>query len=365
MSHMRPTQLVDMHADLIDRCRDHRFLAVLRESYRLDFGGDLDPRKRDQRLTENAEAMTDTFVNHAKAAHVYNVTEDMTSLVQHMAGELDETDQFDLRMAPTGCGLVHFDRPLPIIDVRGRTMLCHWLLWGPVAVNTGGHGTRYGCALTTFNDNAYPDEVFVADEAENDEKYNALRRAVLGRWAWIGADLVDATGGDLGPAETLPGEAQRENLIRQGVTPVAATSVNRYVMALWMLLNQTVTSVTEEEADRAGRRRAARMEIPSRVTVIQLRRSESAVGREPGESLVQWTHRWLVRRHWRWQPRGPLTADHVHALAPAVAEDGHMVRRCVVPGCEKHEVRISIAAHVRGPADKPLVVTDKVYSLER
>ena len=55
----------------------------------------------------------------------------------------------------------------------------------------------------------------------------------------------------------------------------------------------------------------------------------------------------------------------MHALAPAVAEDGHMVRRCVVPGCEKHEVRISIAAHVKGPEGAPLVVSDKVYSLER
>lgn len=363
MTHMTPTRLIDMHADLIDRCRDTRFLSVLRASYRLDFGGDLDPHDRDRRLSENAKYATDAFVNHARAAHVYNVTEDMSSLVQHMAGQLDETDQFDARMAPTGCGLVHFDRPLPIIDVRGQTMLCHWMLWGAVQVHNG-YGPQYGVMVTTFNDNDFPDEVFIKDDQTLTEEQRAFKRAFLGRWAWIGSDLLDVTG-DLGPAEVMPGKAQQDNLLRQGVTPVAATSVNRYVMALWMLLNQTIVQVTEEEPDRAGRRRATRMNIPSRVTVIQLRRSESAVGREPGESLVQWTHRWLVRRHWRWQPRGARTADHVHALAPAVAEDGHMVRRCVIPGCDKHEVRISIAAHVKGPEGAPLIVSDKLYSLER
>lgn len=343
---MTPTQVIDMHVDLVNRFQEKDFRSIIDGSFAgamsfADFS-DRDawfrtasPRQRvmgyvkandPARLAVNA---TEALARHVRAAYAYRVTPDMGVLVQHAAQQLDADDVFDPSLAPTGCGLVRFDRPMPIADVRGKTMLGHWLIWGPVA---GGTMTAW------FNDTADPDEI--GRELFNgwdDQKIARVRR-MIGRWAWVGADVTRAGDSPLGDPTWTPNPEQARLIEQDGDTPTPAQNTIRYVHALWLMLNQTITTVEDDEkADRPARRRAGRMGIPDRVTVIRLRRSEGSQ-RADGESMVQWSHRWVVRGHWRWQACGV----------------GRTERR-----------RIWIHAFEKGPADKPLVVTDKVYDLSR
>jgi hypothetical protein len=118
----------------------------------------------------------------------------------------------------------------------------------------------------------------------------------------------------------------------------------RMLHAYWLLMNQTVTHLTEAEIPRAMAKRARRMEIPDRVTVVALRRIE---GQHHGESDVDWQYRWLVRGHWRWQ--------HVSEHHPAAERDPEGGFRA----------RVWVRPHVKGPDDKPFHLTEKVYALVR
>lgn len=113
----------------------------------------------------------------------------------------------------------------------------------------------------------------------------------------------------------------------------------QWLLACWRLMQQTVTSVVDEEAPRALRRQLQRQSLnDTAVSVIQLRHrtmSEHSGDGEPRE----WSHQWLVRGHWRNQP---------------CKEDGEWTTRLVW-----------IHPYVKGDPDKPLLIREHVYSLVR
>lgn len=349
---MKPTQVLDSQMDLLSRFEDYRFREVARRWFTLDLGLRLNPSPGERaQMEENAAYMQTALVGHLKAAHAYRVTEDMSYLVQHAATGLDETDLFDGRLAPTGCGIVRFDRPLAVHDIRGMDLKAHWLMWGPITVENNPGATL----MTWFNDTDDPDEG-VTTLVET-------ARSIIGRWGWLGAEWR-AVGSALGPSESPPSEELIEVMKAEGVDAVPATATARLAHALWLLLGQTVTQVEAEPLDRASLRRAKRIGLPPRVSVIRLRRTESG-HRPDGESLVEWSHRWLVRGHWRWVKYGPRSVDHDHEWLPPDAEPGGYIQRCAVADCPNEIRRIWINGHVRGPEGKPLMVSDKVYSFDR
>jgi hypothetical protein len=94
---------------------------------------------------------------------------------------------------------------------------------------------------------------------------------------------------------------------------------------------------TRERPDRAAARRAAKtLEAVPAITVITLRAPQARPKRDEGEP-IEWSHRWLVRGHWakRWHP----------------AEQAHRLHY--------------IAEYVKGPPEKPLIVTDRVFNIVR
>lgn len=275
-----------------------------------------------------------SFRAHLKAAYSYRVTPDMVDLLTAAAEGLDESDRFDRNLAPTGCGIIRFDKPLPMLDVRGKAMLVHWLSWGPITV-----GAIPGVALWAFND-AYtqPDEYTQSGFAN----YSDLAD-LIGRWAFIGAS-VSANGEDLGPPAIDLNEHTIEKITAEGDTPTRPTNLTRYVHALWLLMNQTIVATVDEPGSRHARKGMRRMKMPDTVSVIQLRRSEPHD--MVGESNVEWAHRWIVRGHWAWRHCGP---DHPQAQ----------------PYKDGYGARVWIAPYQKGPEDKPLVVTDKLYDLRR
>lgn len=329
---MSPTLILDRQLDLLSRCDDAVFKTVLRAWFRLDLGANVENPRHMLVVEHNAGVLADAFCAQVKTAYAYRVTEEMGLLVQQAATALDEEDVFDRDLAPTGAGIVRFDLPLPIADIRGETMLAHWMIWGPAMTEVGP-----ATLVTLFNDGVQPDNVPI----ENEDRY----RDICGWWNWVGANYA-SHGAPLGGMVHPPSEETIRYATENGFEAVPTTNAFRYVHALWLMLNQTITAVEEEVPDRAGRRRWERkMPLPARVSVIQLRRTESG-HRPEGESLVEWQHRWLVRGHWAWRNCGP----GLDGAQPY--EKGHR-RRLWIPG------------YVKGPEDKPLMITDKVYDLRR
>ena len=324
---MRAEQVLDMQVDLLRRFDQPLFVQVVKDT--------LGPAQSKTRVMtaaqreSNLTTMVQALRGQVRVGYAYRVTPDMSLVVQHAASLLDDTDRMRRDLLPTGCGIVRFDRPLPISDSRGKTMKAHWMTWGPIG-GYDGERTIGGTLLSWWNDLADPDDI-TADWAKDLPKMTPI----LGRWSLVGAELL-YDDQRLGPGMTDVPAEDAAAILADGDRVSPYTNTSRYAVALWMLLGQTVADVAEEHVRKTSARAARRMGIPDRVTVIQLRRT--AGSRSEGETDVEWSHRWVVRGHWRWQPYGTHRAE----------------RR-----------RIWIAPFVKGPEDKPLVVTDKVYDLRR
>lgn len=299
-----------------------------------------------------AERFAGMTVNSFELGEAYRVTADMSDLISFAASRLDETDKVDRDLAPGPRGVVRFERPLAIQDVRGQEMLVHWLTWCPVTYHmesplTGQPVERVGVFVTTWND------AFVEKDAVWDDwmrtlgapKHRAGAQRDVGRWAFVGSDLMQQ-GRSLGPATlrldeeglaALAEDDEKYEVVGLESKPVVGTHTNvgRLVHALWLLLGQTITETSEDRVPNSGRGVLRRMTIPPRVTVVRLRRKQTR--HDPAaESRVEWQHRWMVRGHWRWQRYAGGRVE-----------------------------RIWIAPFVKGPEGAPFLQSTKVYDLSR
>jgi hypothetical protein len=112
----------------------------------------------------------------------------------------------------------------------------------------------------------------------------------------------------------------------------------RYARAMWTLMQQPLAAVGEIEPDRAQRRRLQKSnQPPGPVVIVTLRRRSHPSDNQSDPAQIEWSHRWMVRGHWRnqWHPR----------LA---------VHRA-----------IWINEHIKGPDDQPLELKDKVITWRR
>lgn len=335
---MRPDEILDGQVNLMDRLDDTRFERYLNTVYSMDETGhittddDLEVRRR---AREANKSVAGTLQRHIKASYAYRVTADMCALIQHGAALLDEADLLDTTLAPTQAGFVGFDKPLPVRDVRGQIMLIHWMSWGPAVTSEGGSGM----VVWMFNDiYREPDEVTLSLEADDPDSAAAMR-TVSGRWAPVATTpIINAR--SVGPPEVAADPEKYPDLI-------PSSNPARYVHALWLLLNQSVTLTHEEDIERSSRRRAERRQLHPGVTVIALRREYSPNAGTDTTQHVERDFKWLVRGHWRWQACGQGYPGAVQR------NDGGW------------RSRIWINGYVKGDPEAPLRVTDKVYDLRR
>lgn len=356
---MQPSDVLDCQGELLERIRENprffMFLCIGAHTM-TNFGttnkwidsnpsaGDLDgaldralktgEAANMEKVFPRGLAWTNALMNYLRAAYAYRVTSEMGLLLEHAAMSLDEDDVCDIELAPTGCGIVRFDRPIQVTDIRGMNMLVHWAVWGPSTYNDVP-----SLAITFFNDTWSQADENTLDffEQAKGTMFEDVQHDI-GRWMTVHFSAY-ATGHKVGPSMVKPSLEQQAQFLANGEKgePLEGSNLFRYVHALFLLLNQTIVTVEDGLPNRPARKRALKRGIPGKVSVIALRRHESA-NRQEGESTVEWSHRWVVRGHWRWQACGP----------------GRTERR-----------RIWIAPFVKGPEDKDLIVTDKVYDLRR
>lgn len=275
-----------------------------------------------------------------KMAEAYYVSAEMMPLTRWAAAGLESTDRFEREVWPTDYGFLLFEEPMVGIEMWGRTVTTKAITWGRAVGTTSARrpGEISGTLVNFYTDMNDPnDEVNVeirekAIAAKDWDKYLRMGPLHVHHVMFIPDDER------VGPPEIVPPEDYARFAV--GTTNVLAKSTtndSRFLLALLMLLNQTVTSVAEHQMDKQTAKRFGRMKIPSKITVIQLRRHEGS--RQHGESLVEWAHRWVVRGYWRNQP---------------YKVDGKTVYR-----------RIWIAPHIKGPEGLPLKQSEKVYAFVR
>jgi hypothetical protein len=297
------------------------------------------------------EIVGDSLAHLLANAETFYVSEDMTMVAEAAAHGLDGLDQFTHDMWPTDTGFLLFERGYAVSDVWGRPLVTTAFAWERRSFK-GRAGTMVW-SFTMLGDqrDAMSATLTPAQELELAVAWGS--RLQLNATSWI------ADGQRVGPP-TFPtpegyAEAHREPEVEATLRPehrvleAMPYSQNpaRLILSLLMLMQQTIAAKEKTDLRPKNPKRARRMKVPGQVTIIRLRHESNASGRQPGESLVEWQHRWYVRGFWRWQACGP----HY----PMAIEVG--------PG--KFRSRIYIAPYVKGPEGAPIKQSKKVNALVR
>lgn len=326
---MKAVDALEMHADLKMKISDKRYFTAM--TYQLILDLTRSEEKRSGPLLDQYVATGEQYVKAAKygldEAETFFVAADMCDLVAHAAEVLDSSDIADMKLAPSKQGFVYFEKPIGITDVRGETLLVSAILWHPIM-------SPYGYVSHMWNDEyRHPD--YVAQSRNNFESEEVSR--FVGRWGYIGVSYYK-DGEPIGDKEELASEELMEWYEKEGLSAKPVTNTTRILHALWLMMMQKLAAVERVRGDKRLLRRMSWMNLPGEVTVIQLRHVEYQP--REGESQVNWKHRWIVRGFWRWQP--------------FKNDAGEWDRK-----------RIWIDPYMKGPADAPLKISQKVNALVR
>lgn len=158
-----------------------------------------------------------------------------------------------------------------------------------------------------------------------DEVRSPLFPFDLGGWALGTRWETVAHGQTDGPSHVDEGLAQQRKLL----------------LAVNLLASQYVAVLSGQRAGRAQRRRAQRMAFTSptygQINVVTLRRAYQPSGGEESGEDFEYSHRFMVRGHWR------------HQWYPSRGE---------------HEL-IWVDPFIKGPENKPLIIKDRIWNVAR
>lgn len=346
---MRPADLLAHQADLVRRYGDTNNNPDIRMMQTLFSASWLANQRRKQEdlqriirmLTEDRNdpripaVVRDTpeVIGHfAQMAMPIKVEPNMVDLVTWVAEDFADTEVIDMGLAPGPFGLVFLEKPLVLAGPGDLPVHIDWMLWG----QSYGERTR-AMATCGFNDAGRPDPLAkpwmdqVRKHGYGIHPYN---------FTYVGAMADGQRVGPIDHGPTMARPVVFDELDDHGV-PTGSMSfetwtcwnTNRWLYALWVVMNQEIADINEEHADRATKRRMARMRLPPAISVIKLRRPANP-HRQHEEGHVEWQHCWYVRPHPRWQAYGP----------------GRSERKLIwIPG------------HWKGDLDKPISQSTKVY----
>lgn len=298
------------------------------------------------RLKEAQNIVDATLVTIERAENFF-VSADMCELIEYAGNMFDESDKADVTLPPVDNGFVYFERPMQVTDIRGRNLLINSMLWRRTPTRVG-HSLVDSFICHMWNDQyRTPDDIAKikdADTLSGEYEIQITQELVdeylilHGRWGYIGISIY-ADGQDIGPLEIEASEEVAEHYERMGTSTTPFTNVERYFHAFWLMMSQPLAEAVKTfDTDRATRRRMAAANLPSDITVIQFRRRQSSKLEGPSKK-VNWTHRWMVRGHWRWQP---------------YKERGGWIKK-----------RIWIAPMIKGPEGKELIIKQKINAFTR
>lgn len=339
---MSPAKVLEHQAELLTRLRTNELMR------RFVFGvlnrqiGIGSPFSREM-VAQQAALAFEHLEHSVRGGEAYHVSAEMTQVLQAMAAGLDDTDHFDIRHAPSGAGIVRFDGGLRCNDVRGNAMIIDWIVWGTSVFQVteedkmferpdGVGAVASGVCWYEFND-AHDNADGISEQIPNGER-------LYGRWGFAGQNIA-TDGQRIGPPEVNPTSEQSARVYAAGDHTVPATNTVRLIHAFWLMLQQQITVTSRARPHKSVQPALKKARLPKNreVTVVELRKHRYVRDDEDSETRrIEWDHRWLVRGFWRWQ----------------VCGEGRKDRK-----------RIWIHEHIKGPADRPLVIKNRVSDLRR
>lgn len=265
------------------------------------------------------------------------VEEEMVDVWEAAAKEFQPEPLFEQDLVEP-YGFVFLPRPMYTVDARGRRMSYRAISWGIAAdlpsgdvMNPGVISSEeaeelgrksYGVNLSIYAHRNDPDDYTHGGGAGE----HPLQLAHITPWAFN--KTFDEQKPALGDFEGYEAES----------VETAWTGLWTEIQALFRLMQQRISSHSEETPPRATRRRAKAAGLDETpVRVVTLRRPTRKENEGEGEG-IEWKHRWIVDGHWRnqWYP-----SIHDHR-------------------------QIWISPYVKGPEDKDLRVKPvKAYKLVR
>lgn len=263
MTQIRPRDALTQHLDLIETLGEGDTL----------LGRYLDNVAQADHAVRRGGRVAPAVARNLTDARAYLITEPMLPLIDHRATEMSEVTQIgDDIPPPRPRGFAVLEAPFRYTEVRGHPELVHALCWGPAADQDG----HTGWLIQTLNDMAREPDYFAISSMK--EADNPQFRYLFGRWHGISAYWFPRRA-RVGAATICPTEDDIARISAEGEVAQSMRNMNRVILALWELLNETIPGATHtvERGDRALSRRLARRKLATEVTVITLRRETQPV----------------------------------------------------------------------------------------
>lgn len=237
---------------------------------------------REKEFPHEAVILHNNIVQTLWRADTMFVTKDMQHLLLQAAHDLPDDAAFDLHTLITPIGFCLFEEPMYGKDTQGSTLGVSGIAWHTAAVENMEGVTV--CAIYFFTDTADQfDEI-------NSNVIPKLRAANIPVPPLALMHFYPLLGGDAPPQGDTPGSEL-----------VAATI--RLFMAMQLLAQQRIGEPIKLPAPRAARKRYIREggdpHQTRMITLITLRRK--SVKHDDEHQKIEWSHRWVVRGHWRRQ----------------------------------------------------------------
>jgi hypothetical protein len=313
---MLPREVLAKYLDLTERIGDGlntpigRYLNYLAREDKVVTKGDIAP----------------VVARNLRNSRPYLVAENMYPTIYARAEAMSGLTAIGVDIIPPRpCGFAVLERPIQYTELRGRRQFIHALCWGPAS----DQNSNIGQIVTTFNDvERQADEIaaYILDRTDT----------LMGCWHGISSYWL-ARGQRIGPAWIDPSLGEIEKVTAEGDSAYPTLNVRRHILALWELLDETLSTHTVERPQRQLARRLARAKLSTEITVITLRREARPV-QNPGTGTP------LDHRVWVEQfPR----------------------RQWVGSGADRRQEIRLVRGHYRGPEDAPVVDRPKVNRLSR
>jgi hypothetical protein len=326
---MPAAKVLEAQADLITKFKNEDFrIYTAHFLYATTSGTRFGVHRTTHEKMDRAAKLTYEIADLVGRAEAFHVSAEMTQVIQYAAEGLDETDVTDTSLAPALNGIVRFDGGICVAVGDAETWI-DWIIW-----QAGAHGVTYLMVI---------DAVDRPGEAAITARAISVSPKMFGRWRW--AQIVQRPNGLALGGPKLDEYVSVEIV---GFDDVDSTSVERpttntarLLHAFWLMLNQQITVVSAQRPHSSARPGLKKARLPKdvKVTVVELRRHHYPNRPKEAEgAAVEWSHRWIVRGFWRWQAHGEARAQRK---------------------------RIWIDSYIKGPGNKPLVVSNRVFDLRR
>jgi hypothetical protein len=288
-----------------------------------------------EELRDMVVSATKFVTKKSSESELFFCSEDMTDVVEHAAKLFDSTDKADLSLLPSPVGFCYFARGV-VLGNDGPSGLqgyiTHALYWVRASDDL--------YFLVSLNDSYVEQDTQSKSQRsqllEGTTYFDTQQRWTVNYVASVVSDSAIARNStDILTSEEL----SKNNFKFLDLSPQALAQ------SFYLMVDQHTFVDKSEKVKTSHKKRVKRLQsknLPTSTQVIKLRRTYHSSGSAPSHGKkIEYSHRWFVTGHWRWQPyKNKETKEIEHK-------------------------RLWISPYVKGPEDMPLKTTPKVFSLVR